>query len=131
MTTIAQEALKAFEDSWVTLQWTVMTDAQRNTYLRQYLGLQVAEAKEKAANKLEAEQQAIADAEQRKQAVIEYLQSLGYMCDNSQEDWRKLYARPEIFGELWQDKADYQQSISPDVDYFISKAMEIWDELAK
>jgi hypothetical protein len=128
-TTTAQEALKAFEDSWVTLQWTTMTDARRNIYLRDHLGLQIAARKEAEANKLEAEQQAEINAQQRKQAIIEHLQSLGYTCDNSQQDWQKLYARPEIFGELWQEKADYQQSISPDIDYFISKAMEIWDEL--
>ena len=129
MQTTAQDALKSFEDSWVTLQWTVMTDAQRNTYLRQYLGLQIAARKEQDANKIEAEQQAEQQAAARKQAIVEYLISLGYVCDNSPEDWRKLYNRPHIFGETWQEKADYQQSISPDIDYFINKALEIWEEL--
>ena len=131
MKTTAQEALKAFEDSWVTLQWTQMTDAKRNTYLRQHLGLQIAARKEEEANKIEAEQQAEIQAEQRRQNIINCLTSLGYQCDNSQADWQKLYNRPEIFGASWQEKADYQQSISPDVDYFISKAIEIWDELIK
>lgn len=129
MTTTAQEALQQFEDAWLTLQWETMTDARRNIYLRDHLGLQIAARKEAEANKLEAEQQAEINAQQRKQNIIEYLTALGYLCDNSQQDWRKLYNRPHIFGELWQEKADYQQSISPDIDYFISKAMEIWDEL--
>ena len=129
MTTTAQEALKAFEDAWVTLQWTNMTDAQRNTYLRNYLGLQIAAKKEMEANKIENEQQAAQQAEQRKQAVIEYLKSLGYQGDNSIEDWYKLYNRPHIFGETWQEKADYQFSLSTDIDYFIGKAMEIWEDV--
>jgi hypothetical protein len=70
MTTTAQDALKAFEDSWVTLQWTTMTDAQRNTYLRQYLGLQIAAKKEIEANRLEAEAEQKTFEEQRKQQVI-------------------------------------------------------------
>lgn len=131
METTAQDALKAFEDSWVTLQWTAMTDAQRNTYLRQYLGLQIAAKKEDESNKIEADRLAEIAAQQRKQSILEYLTSLGYLCDNSQEDWHKLFNRPEIFGANWQDKADYQRSISPDIDYFINKAIEIWDELVQ
>lgn len=129
METTTQDALKAFEDSWVTLQWTAMTDAQRNTYLRQYLGLQIAAKKEEEANKVESDRIAEIAAQQRKQSILDYLTSIGYLCDNSKEDWRKLFNRPHIFGETWAEKADYQQSISPGIDYFINKAIEIWDEL--
>jgi len=128
MITTAQEALTAFEDSWVSLQWTQMTDAQRNTYLRQYLGLQIAARKEIEANRIESETEQVTLAAQRTLAAIAYLQNLGFVGDNSQADWYKLYNRPHIFGANWQAQADYQISISTGVDYFICKVYELGKE---
>lgn len=126
METTAQDALKAFEDGWVTLQWTVMTDAQRNTYLRQYLGLQIAAKKESEANRVEAENQALADEATKKQQAITFLKNHGFACDNGEADWNRLYNLPKYFGSNWKTTADYQRSISTGLDYFISKAYEVW-----
>lgn len=121
-----QTALADFEKAWVTLQWEEMTDARRNIYLRDHLGLQIAAAKEIEANRLEAEQQAETQAQERKQQLINLFAEAGFACDNSKADWDKLYNRPEIFGANWQLQSDYQQSVSTGLDYFLNTAQGLW-----
>jgi len=69
-TTIAQEALKAFEDSWITTNWEILTTNQKQTHIGQHYGLKIDAAKEIEANRIEAEQQAVIDAETRRQQAI-------------------------------------------------------------
>ena len=123
------QALKDFEKAWVTLQWTAMTDAQRNTYLRTYLGLQIESAKEAEANKVEAEQQALIQQAARTAQITQYMQSEGFACDNSEQDWDKLYNKPTVFGENWKTISDYQRSLSLGVEDFMNHAYNLWLEV--
>jgi hypothetical protein len=123
MTTTAQVALQTFEDSFKTINYTGMTAVQKQTFVLNHYALKIAAAKENEANRIESEGQAITDNETRKQALIVKLQAKGFLCDNSQADWYKFYNRPQVFGENWQDQADYQISISTGIDYFLSKVI--------
>ncbi len=129
MATIAQTALSEFQAEWLNLQWTAMSDAQRNTYLRNYLGLQIAAAKEIEANRIEEESNQQTAAETRKQQLIEYLTNQGFACDNSEQDWNRLYDRTEIYGIHWHAQSEYQRSLSIGVDYFLNHAYQLWNDL--
>jgi hypothetical protein len=131
-TTTANTALKTFEDAWLSINYDGMTSAQKTTHIQNWVGLKIAAAKENDLNRINAETEATAAAAAQtaaeataKQQYIDKLKSLGYLCDNSQADWYKLYNRPAIFGSTWQDKANYQKSISTGVDYFLSVSREI------
>lgn len=131
-TTTQNAALKAFEDAFITTDWSAKTTTEQDAFNRQWTGLKIASVKEAEANRL-AEIAAQTAAEQAQQSTntlarnefITKLQSLGYACDNGQTDWRKLYNRPELFSSTWQTKADYQQSISPNLDYFLEQTKQI------
>ena len=131
-TTTQNAALKAFEDAFVSTDWAAKTTAQQDEFNRAWTGLKIAAAKEAEANRLAAiaAQTAADQAAQTaqiaaKNELIAKLQTLGYLCDNSQTDWRKLYNRPEMFSSTWQATADYQHSISTGVDYFLQEAQRI------
>lgn len=67
--------------------------------------------------------------------LITALQGKGYACDNSQDDYNKLYNHPAIFGANWQARATYErnQSISNGLllDHFLNCVRQIWQELNK
>jgi hypothetical protein len=125
MATIANTSLQTFEDSFKTVNFTGMTAAQKTTFIANHYALKIAAAKENEANRLESETQSIIDNENRKQAFITKLKSKGFICDNSQADWHKVYNRPQIFGASWKKQADYQMSISTGIDYFLNKVREL------
>lgn len=131
MTTTAQEALKAFEDAWLTTNWAGMTAAQKQTHVANHYGLKIAAAKEIEANRIEAEQQAAADTANRRQIAITYLQNHGFACDNSLADWQLLYNHPKIFGANWNAQALYQFGLGKDLDYFLQMAYNFWVEYVK
>jgi hypothetical protein len=116
MTTTAQDALNAFKEARKTLALTSIDLA----YLIQKENLEVAAEQEIEANRVETETAQIAQATQGRTDLINMLQQLGFVCDNSQADWNKLYNFPEVYGSNWQTQATYQKSISPDVNYFLS-----------
>lgn len=131
-TTTQNAALKTFEDAFLTTDWAAKTTAEQDAFNRQWTGLKIAAAKEAEANRLAsiaeqtaAEQAAQAAATTAKNELIAKLQTLGYLCDNSQIDWNKLYNNPSLFGSNWQVQATYQKSISTSVDYFLSQAQSI------
>ena len=131
-TTTQNAALKEFEDAFLMTDWAAKTTAEQDAFNRQWTGLKIAAAKEAEANRLAAiaEQMAAEQAAQNaataaRNELIAKLQTLGYLCDNSQTDWRKLYNRPEMFSSTWQITADYQHSISTGIDYFLAKAQDI------
>lgn len=125
-TTTAQTALKTFEDAWITVNFTGMTTTQKNTHIASHYALKIAAVKEIEANRIIAENQAIADAATRRNQAITYLTNHGFKCDNSEFDWDRLYNRPKYFGDNWKVTADYQRSISPNVDYFIAVAYDLY-----
>jgi len=125
-TTTAQTALKTFEDAWLTTNFMGMTTTQKNAHIASHYALKIAAVKEIEANRIIAENQAIADAVTRRTKAITYLTNHGFKCDNSEFDWDRLYNRPKYFGNNWKATADYQRSISPNVDYFISVAYDLY-----
>ena len=131
MTTTAQKALEDFEKTWLTINWATMTATAKITHVVNHCALKIAAAKEIEANRVESENQQIADNATRKQQTITYLRNHGFSVDNSKADWDKLYNRPHVFGANWQAQSDYQQSISTGVDYFIQVAYGLWLEFVK
>lgn len=134
MKTTAQEALKAFEDTWLTTDWSAMTAAQKNSHIANHYALKIAASKEIEANRVEAEAQAVTDNANRKALYISKLQARGFACDNSQADWYKLFNRPEIFGVHWKSRADleYNKSLTNGgIDYFLLKVVELYYEYVK
>lgn len=125
-TTTAQAALKTFEDAWLTVNYTGMTSAQKTTHIQTWVGLKIAAVKEIDANRIIYENQAIAEAATRRTQAITYLTNKGFLYDNGLADWDKLYNHPKYFGANWKATADYQRSISPNVDYFISVAYDLY-----
>jgi hypothetical protein len=125
MTTTAQTALKAFEDAWITINYIAMTSAQKTTHIQTHYDLKIKVVKEIEANRVESEIANTAAQTANLADSKSKLQSLGYLCDNSQADWNKLYDRPKLYGINWQQTATYQKSISTGVEYFISKANEV------
>lgn len=131
-TTTQNAALKVFEDDFITTDWSAKTIAEQDAFNRTWTGLKIAAAKEAEANRLAAiaaqtaaDQAAQTAATTAKNEFIAKLQTLGYLCDNSQTDWNKLYNNPSLFGANWQNQATYQKSISTGIDYFLQKAQGI------
>ena len=128
MANIAQLALKAFEDGWITVNYAGKTAAQKTTYIQQHYGLKVDAAKEIEANRIADEAEAETHRLQRRQQAITYLTNHGFVCDDSLIDWQRLYNHPRIFGANWNEQAVYQKSISTGVDYFLNIAYQLWQE---
>ena len=131
MTTTAQEALKTFEDGWITINWGGMNATQKQSHVAQHYGLKIDAAKEIEANRVEAEAQAVIDAEARRQQAITYLTNHGFACDNSLADWQRLYNHPAIFGDNWATQADYQFGLNKGLNYFLQTAYVLWEEYVK
>ena len=53
-TTTAATALKTFEDSFLTIDWSAKTTADQDAFNRQWTGLKIAVAKENETNRLAA-----------------------------------------------------------------------------
>lgn len=128
-TTTQNEALKAFEDAWITINYTGMTSAQKTTHIQNWMGLKIAAAKETEANRIATESATIAENTAKeaqsaieKQQFVDKLKSIGFAVDNSLADWEKLYNHPEIYGATYKDKAALSQSQSTGIDYFVSVA---------
>lgn len=137
MTTTAQDALKAFEDGWVTTDWAAMTATQKNAHIAEHYKLKIAAAKEANANRIESEaSQALANKAFRTKA-INYLTARGFACDNSLADWQRLYNHPKVFGANWNAQAVYQKSVADakeaekageGLNWFLQTAYNIWLE---
>ncbi|MCE5225282.1 MAG: hypothetical protein LLG05_05415 [Porphyromonadaceae bacterium] len=123
--TTAQKALEDFEKTWLTVNYVGMTSAQKTTHIQTHYDLKIKAVKEIEANKIESEAANTAAQTANLADSKSKLQSLGYLCDNSQADWNKLFNRPEMFGVNWQTMATYQKSISTGVDYFLQQAQSI------
>lgn len=130
-TTTAQDALKTYEDGFLTANWTGMTATQKNAFVAEHYRLKILAAKEIEANRVADEAKLVTDNAARKQQIITYLKNHGFACDNSKADWDKLYNRPKVFGVNWQAQSNYQQSISTGVDYFLNVAYGLWVEFVK
>lgn len=120
------QALKDFETTWLTLNWTALTATQKQTHIAQHYALKIASAKEAEANRIASEADAVTANAARKQQIIAYLTNHGFNCDNSQHDWDLLYNRPRVFGANWKAQSNYQRSLSTSVDYFLNHAYNLW-----
>jgi len=133
-TTTAQDALKTYEDAFITTNWTGMTATQKNAFVAEHYRLKILAAKEIEANRVSDEaKQATANAA-RKQQIITYLKNHGFACNNDSTDWKKLYNHPRIFGQYWEKQARYQYQLSltnGGVDYFLNTAYGLWLEFVK
>jgi len=126
-TTTAQTALETFEKAWLTTNFTGMTTTQKNAHIASHYALKIAAVKEIEANRIIYENQTIADAATKRQQIITYLTNHGFKCDNSRGDWERLYNHPKYFGNNWKESfADVQISISPNVDYFLQVAYDLY-----
>lgn len=127
----ASPELLAFESTWITLDWTAMTTAQKQAHILEHYRLQIESAKYFEQQRIDSEAQAQADAQTRRQQAINYLTNKGFACDNSLSDWQKLYNHPKIFGSNWQAQAQAQFDLGKDLDYFLSVAYQLWQEYVK
>lgn len=128
----AQTELRNFEADFKATGWSTMTVQHRTDFVFEHYRLKIAAAKEADVERINAEAAAAQEAAAQaaaattaRQQFIDKLKSLGYLCDNSQTDWDKLYNRPEMFSSIWQAQANYQKSISPGIDYFLQQAQQI------
>ena len=131
MTTTAQKALEDFEKAWLTTTWATMTTTQKNTHIANHYALKIAAAKEAESNRIESEAEQATLTTQRRQQAITYLQNHGFACNNSIEDWKKLYNHPAIFGKFWEAQAQAQFNLGKDLDYFLQVAYGFWVEFVK
>jgi len=123
--------LLAFEATWITLDWAVLTATQKQAHIAEHYRLQVESAKYFEAKRIESESQAEADRITRRNQAITYLTNKGFACDNSLADWQLLYNHPKVFGANWNEQAIYQNSLGRDLDYFLQTAYNFWVEYVK
>ena len=134
MATTAQDALTAFEKTWLTTDWTTMNATQKQTFVANHYGLRIAAAKEIDANNTAAQAQAAADAAALLATIKTKLTSWGFALDNSQSDWNKLYNHPKYLGTNWQAQATYQKSLTNSmaqadaVNYFCNMAYSLYQQ---
>lgn len=128
-TTVSQQALKTFEDTWLSINYTGMTSAQKTTHIQNWVGLKIAVAKENELNRIATASATIAEnaaqeaqALAEKQEFVDKLKSIGFAVDNSLADWERLYNYPEIHGSTYKEKAALSQVQSTGVDYFLNVA---------
>ena len=97
-----------------------MTDTDKQDFIFRWFELKIFDAKLiKATGLINAENQ-IEFEKQQKHAYIDALKSIGFVCDNGIEDYKKLFNRPEIFGANWEQKAELYHSESTSIDNFIN-----------
>lgn len=123
--TTAQEALKAFEDGWLTLNWSALSSTQKTTHVHTHYGLKIDAAKEIEANTVEAEAAQETANTERLLSVENSLKALGYACDNSESDWDKLYNKRTVYGDNWKAQADSYRDLSTGKEYFLNHAQGI------
>lgn len=121
----AQTALQTFLTKRLKLDWEILTAAQKTAHVVAKEGLQIAVEKELEANRIETDATNLQETVTRKEQLITLLKSRGYACDNSLSDWIKLFNRPDIFGDNWQNKAMFHFQQSTGLDDFIKKIISI------
>ena len=123
MNNTAQQAFQDFQDNQLssTYNWDSFTDEQRKQEMELYTKLKIEAAKEIKQNQVETNLLNEQERINNRILMINTIVANGYQCDNSLEDWKKLYNHPEIFGENWENKAEIEQSISSGIDYFITE----------
>lgn len=91
--------LQQYENSFSEVNWKAMTRDEQIDFVLRWMELKIFDAKlNKATGQINAENQEIFEAQQ-KDMYINTLKSIGFICNNSIEDYKKLFNRPEIFGE--------------------------------
>lgn len=119
-----EKLLQQYEESFAEVNWKAMTGQQKLDFVFRWFELKIFDAKlNKATGQINAENQE-AYQKQQKQAYIESLKEVGFNCDNGVEDYEKLFNRPEIFGDRWQQKAEEAQAQSTSIDDFINLTIQ-------
>jgi len=121
--TLYQDFLK--KQMQLDYDWEKLSDEEKSIENDTYTRLKIAASKELLRNTYEAEQQDAINNQIRLDNIKNSLIAKGFACDNSIEDWYKLFNKPEIFGANWQSQADYEFSISSGLEYFLNKASQI------
>lgn len=116
--------LQQYEESFADVNWNAKTRDEQIDFMLRWMGLKIFDAKlNKATGQISADNQAELE-KQQKQAYIDSLKEIGFACDNSIEDYEKLYGRPEIFGETWKAKAKAAHDESTSIDDFINLTIQ-------
>ena len=91
-----------------------LSNDAKASYNNAFTSLRIKAAHEQYLNgikdSLAAVQQSIIDANN----YIIHLQSLGYKCDGSLDDWYIAYNHKEVFGQNWDDLATEQYNTNKD-----------------
>lgn len=121
--------LQQYENSFSEINWNAKTREEQIDFTLKWIGLKIFDAKlNKANGQIHLENQEKLE-KQWKQAYIESLKSIGYLCDNKIDDYYKLFNHPEIFGDNWKEKAELFHSESVSIDDFINLTKQyLWEQ---
>jgi len=100
--------------NWLKTATAEQVNEENAKYTRLKLAAQF-EAKQEAENQTILQSQMI---EEQRQQLIAFIQSKGYKCDGSVQDFEKLMSKPEIFGSNYKELAK-QNSESGGIELFI------------
>lgn len=130
VTNSAQTELDEFELRFGGIKWNTMSNEQIIQLIVNHYKLmakvKLVSKKEKIVNdsiqsiRLDNN---IKESKKQLKKQIEYLQNKGFKCDNSIEDWLKLYNNPERQGANWKKRATIEFERN-DLNNFIQKANE-------
>lgn len=114
--------LQNFEQQFSKINWDNKSREEKLDFIIEHYGYIIFNSKlSNFTSQIDQENQQTF-LENDKQLYLETLRSLGYLGDGSEEDYIKLYSRPEIFGETWMDKAKLAYKQSTSIDDFINLA---------
>jgi hypothetical protein len=116
--------LQKYEETFPEIIKSNLTDAEKLAIIWRWFELKAFDARlNNSMNQINAEKQEQYQ-QQQKQAYIDALKSIGFNCDNGEEDYKKLFNRPEIFGSTWEEKAKLYHGQSASIDDFINLAIQ-------
>lgn len=116
--------LQKYEETFPEIIKSGLSDQEKLVIIWRWFELKAFDARlNNSMNQINAEKQEV-QQKQQKQAFIGMLQSLGYVGNNCVEDYKKIYAKPEIFGEEWERKAEEAHAQSTSIDDFINLAIQ-------
>lgn len=120
MKTEAQERYRLFQENQLKSDYNfdLMTLEQQQSEMIEYTKLKIAAQKEIEENNHEQELLFEQEKENEISNLKNKLLDLGYKCDNSIDDWLKLFNRPEIFGINWRIHAQSYFDNSTGFEYF-------------
>lgn len=122
MNNTAQIILTDFENTWLTIDWNLLTEIEKQAHIFNHYELKINSTKEIENNRITGEIEYALALEEAKLQKIAILNERGFACDNSLSDWEKVFNKPEIFGVNWQEQAQAHFNLQLGLDYFINYA---------